>query len=190
MINAPRMPRSAKQNLHTFQALCGEEYSPKIVIVTTHWVEDINSRLYGDQCTREAECMQSSWKMLLQNGARVERLGSISGDFPFARNTIDRGQAQSILHTVLGIETEGKNDLLFRDEVVKQKKKVNKTTAANVVEDSITERLKELKGEKQKLEEMGDTVEELQRIKDEVRSLKFHRAKLRGSILGQLRYGI
>jgi hypothetical protein len=74
---------------------------------------------------------------------------------------------------------------------VKQKKKVNKTKAGNVIGDSITERLEVLKDEKRKLEgedEDEDAIEELKGIKEETRLLKYNRARLQGSFLGQIIY--
>jgi hypothetical protein len=82
--------------------------------------------------------------------------------------------------------TASASDLLFRHEVVKQKKKVRKTKAGNVVEDSITKCLNRLKDKKQMLEKIGATAEEVQGIKDDMHLLKLNRAKLRGSLLARV----
>lgn len=134
---------------------------------------------------------ETFWKNLINKGARRDKLEYISSNVPFLGNTIDPTKAQGIFHMVLDSRTKGTGDLQFREEVVKQKKRVIKTKAGNVVDDSITERLDTLKEERQGLMKTDDdTAEQLQEIKEETRLLKLNRAKLRGSLFGQLRYGL
>jgi vacuolar-type H+-ATPase subunit I/STV1 len=184
------MSGSAKHTLKTLQAFCGKHYSPRIVLFNTYWAGGNRPQRYQAEKAREIYIKNSLWKKLIEHGAHTDRLEYSLGNHPFPDNTIDLYQAQRILNIVLGIKTEIQIDLQFRDEVVRQKKKVKNTKAAKIFEDSITEsiseRLSELKDEKQRLEKIEDTAEEVQDIKDEIHLLKWNRAKLRGSRFGIL----
>jgi hypothetical protein len=114
------MTASSKRNLTTLQAICGEDYSPRIVIICTHWTDRDDDRRKNEE-ERVRHFNTSYWKKLIVNGAHTDRLEYRSSDVPFPGNSIDPNEARSILHTILGIKTSTTSDLLFRHEVVKQK---------------------------------------------------------------------
>ena len=70
-ISDPRMPGSAKRNLHMFQRLCGPQCLQGVVLVTTMW--SLVSQ--EDGLRRERELMETEefWAWMIRNGSRVVR---------------------------------------------------------------------------------------------------------------------
>jgi hypothetical protein len=93
------MTGSATRNLEALQALYGGgDYSPGVVIISTHWTKKDEDRRQNEEEERVMQFSESFWK---SNGARTDRLEYHSSGVPFDGNSIDSHEARRILHTIL-----------------------------------------------------------------------------------------
>lgn len=153
-----------------------------MALATTCWGEK-GSEQHKQDLARVDELKNNWWKPLIDRGAEMFNLN----------NTEDGKSAEDVLNHILRTGVS-KLDILMQTELVKEKKKVKKTSAGKVLSEDINERIREVDEEREELRtdlrENDDPIlrEDLSELDEESRLLKLQRARLNGNMFGVLLY--
>jgi hypothetical protein len=139
-ITDPRMPGSAKRNLHMFQRVCGSKCLPGVVLVTTMW-NIVNAE---DGARREKELVETEdfWAPMVRSGSGVLRHQGTERSALSILEEIIRRRHPMLLNLQQQMSVEGKG-LEETDAGIKLNEELYE------VEKKHKEELKTLEGEKQ-----------------------------------------
>ncbi|KAJ2920747.1 hypothetical protein H1R20_g16347, partial [Candolleomyces eurysporus] len=120
-ISQEKFTGTARRNLAVFKRICGEPSLDKVILVTSKW-----GRAFGRNLeTREEELKTKHWKIMLDGGARAERLGADHEEedtWKIVRSILDKAEKRAIEQ----VKSEG---LEIQKELVQRHKLVPQTQA-------------------------------------------------------------
>ncbi|KAF9450923.1 hypothetical protein P691DRAFT_773577 [Macrolepiota fuliginosa MF-IS2] len=168
-----RMAGSPLKNLRMFGELCGDVAMNKVILVSNMW-QKVKPEV---GVARESELRDKFWKILLDKGSRVDRLGNA-----------EPKEAWRIIEQLVK-QKDDRGVVLLQEELVELEKKLNETQAGKTLYTALQKALdsqrealksllaqlenssdpaltKELKKEQQKIErEFQKTFDEVKRLK-------------------------
>jgi len=149
------MAGSPLKNLQMFASMCGQKALPHVALVTTMW-GSIQEPGLGEQ--RETQLKETFWKDMIEKGCKVER-------FEESRDSAWR--------VIDGLPTPDQSNVLLADELIDDKKTLERTAAGMQLNHELTRLLEEQKKAARQLEEQTreqndpQLIEELKRKKAE-----------------------
>lgn len=150
-ITDPRIGGVARRNLTMFQKLCGEQFFPNVVLVTTRWseVEPQLARVREEELTGK----DIFFKPVIDGGAK------------YCRHSRGIDSANDIIRCFLGLQPR---TLLIQEEMFSESRGVSETSAGKELLQDISEQIQKQDKEMRHLqEEMQEALQEHDREKQQ-----------------------
>jgi len=123
-ITDTRVPGSAKRNLHMFRELCGKNFYPDIMLVTTMWDSPPSQRQIANE--KQLKTSQNLWGDLIQGKAKYHRFNAYDDPLSPPANQ----QAMDIIQKCL---SNTPTALQVQEEMVVQRLAADQTSAGMTV---------------------------------------------------------